>query len=73
MAIRVETLPDRRTVEVAVSGPIRAGDLLRMLRDKGITWGEAVVILEGRPLPEDALVPDGSKVTVVRVLSGGGS
>jgi sulfur carrier protein ThiS len=50
---------------------VRVRDVIRVLRRRGVVQGEVVVILGGRPLPEDAIINADATVTVVRVLSGG--
>lgn len=74
MAVKAELVPEGVTVEVEVEargGGVRVRDLVNALRRMGRLAGDVVVVFEGRPLPEDAVIPDGSTVTVLRVLSGG--
>jgi len=66
LAVRVEVVPDGRSA--SFKGPIKAYEVLEAL---GFTSEEAVVIINGRPVPETYVIPDGSEVRVVRVLSGG--
>jgi sulfur carrier protein ThiS len=59
-------VPDGRSLRF--NGPLKASELLRIL---GLSTDEAVVIVEGKPVPEDGVIADGARVEVVRVLSGG--
>jgi uncharacterized protein (TIGR00269 family) len=67
MGITVKLVPENRVVSIE-RDEARASDILAEL---GYSSEEAVVILNGRPVPEDHVVKRGDDVVVVRVLSGG--
>ena len=67
MGISVKLVPENKVVSID-RDEARASDILAEL---GYSSEEAVVILNGRPVPEDSRVRQGDDVVVVRVLSGG--
>ena len=66
--VRVRLVPDGVVREVEVPEGARVRDVLRAL---GLEEGSHVVMVGGRPVPEDEALPGGGEVVVVRVLSGG--
>jgi sulfur carrier protein len=67
MQVTVE-LVGERTVEATVDDG-RYGDLLAPL---GLSEHEASILVDGRPVPEDAPIDDGvDSVQVVRLVRGG--
>jgi len=66
VAVEVVLIPEGRILRF--EGPLRVSELLRRL---GLAADEAVVVFRGRPVPEDGVIADGTRVEVVRVLSGG--
>ncbi len=66
--VRVRLVPDGVVREVEVPEGARARDVLRAL---GLEEGSHVVMVSGRPVPEDEVVSGAGEVVVVRVLSGG--
>ncbi len=66
--VRVRLVPDGVVREVDVPEGARARDLLRSL---GLEEGSHVVMVGGRPVPEDEPLTGEDEVVVVRVLSGG--
>ena len=67
MGIKVKLVPDNTIVELDVDR-IKAGRILSKLK---LDPESAVVIADGKPVPEDEYVEANSNVVVVRVLSGG--
>ena len=66
--LRVRLMPENRVREVEVEGPVRAAELLRLL---GLPVEAAVVVVNGRVVPEwEEIKPDG-EVLVIRAVSGG--
>jgi len=69
MQVRVKLLPGGGEKTVELPEGARVGDLLRLL---GLERESHVVMIDGRPVPEEDPVPPGTReVVVVRVLSGG--
>jgi len=66
MPVRVKLIPDNKTLDVEPGST--AGDVLRML---GFSTESGVVLVNGKPVPEDYRLREGDEVAVVRVLSGG--
>ncbi len=66
--MKVRLLPGGDVVSLDVGKGVRASKLLKLL---DLSPEEAVVLVDGRPLTEDDVVPEGSEVVVVRVASGG--
>jgi sulfur carrier protein ThiS len=66
LAVEVVLIPEGRSLRL--DGPLKVSELLRLL---GLSTDEAVVVVEGKPVPEDGVIADGTRVEVVRVLSGG--
>ena len=67
LGIKARLIPDNVIVEINADR-IKGRDILSKL---GLDPESAVVIADGRPIPEDDYVTSGSEVVVVRVLSGG--
>ncbi|MEB3780084.1 MAG: hypothetical protein GSR85_07630 [Desulfurococcales archaeon] len=67
MGIKVKLVPDNVMVEIDADRA-KASHILSKLR---LDPESAVVIVDGKPVPEDDYVEAGSNVVVVRVLSGG--
>ena len=54
--------------EREVEGPIKAGDLLKLL---GLLPETAVVLKNGEPVTEDEVLEEGDDVRVISAISGG--
>ncbi|MCE4613123.1 MAG: TIGR00269 family protein [Desulfurococcales archaeon] len=63
----MKLLPENKTIEIS-KDEARASEVLAEL---GYSSEEAVVLLNGKPVPEDHKIRRGDHVVVVRVLSGG--
>jgi len=44
---------------------------IEIIRELGFSIDSTIIIKDGKPLPEDEIIEDGSQITIIKSFSGG--